>query len=122
MTVFQRLILMLLLTAGLSSCKTNPNGTSPYDDIFPNCIKGKIKEYEGLTGKYQPAYIKSYRYKGATVYYVPARCCDQMSEVLDAECNVICRPEGGITGKGDGKCSDFLETATEGKVIWEPKN
>jgi len=49
-------------------------------------------------------------YKGKEVNYKPAeRCCDQMGEVRDTSGNIICHPDGGITGKGDGKCPDFFD-------------
>ena len=50
-----------------------------------------------------------YIYQGRPVYYVQASslCCDQMSMLYDAEGNLICMPDGGYTGRGDGRCADF---------------
>lgn len=42
-----------------------------------------------------------------------------MSELYDESCALICRPEGGITGMGDGKCAGFLEERREEKMIWK---
>jgi hypothetical protein len=56
-------------------------------------------------------------YRGATAYYVPPQCCDQFSVLFDASCTTICAPDGGITGSGDGRCTDFdMATCT---LLWE---
>ena len=52
-------------------------------------------------------------------YYVPPQCCDQFSTLYDADGAVICAPDGGITGRGDGKCPDFFQSRTNEKLFWE---
>jgi hypothetical protein len=32
---------------------------------------------------------------------------------------LICQPDGGITGKGDGKCPDFDKNKTNEKLVWQ---
>ena len=44
-------------------------------------------------------------------------CCDQFSDLLDAEGNLIGHPDGGITGRGDGFTVFSLENL-KGKEIW----
>lgn len=68
----------------------------------PNCINDKIKQIlaEGVWNP--PAKIYSYQYSGRKVYYFPPRCCDIPSTLYDDNCNVICHPDGGYTGGGDG--------------------
>ncbi|WP_223827711.1 DUF6970 domain-containing protein [Hymenobacter armeniacus] len=63
--------------------------------------------------------ILRYRYGGQTVYYISAPCCDQYSNVFDTKGKLICQPDGGITGKGDGKCPDFDKNKTDEKLVWQ---
>ena len=63
--------------------------------------------------------ILSYQYRGQTVYYQSAPCCDQFSYVFDTQGRVLCQPDGGITGKGDGKCADFDKNKTDEKLVWQ---
>ena len=58
-------------------------------------------------------------FKGMRVFYFSSNCCDQYNVVVDEKCNYICAPSGGTTGKGDGKCSDFLTMAQYIKLIWK---
>jgi hypothetical protein len=46
-------------------------------------------------------------------------CCDFFSEVYDEHCKFLGSPDGGFTGKGDGKLPDFFEEAKNEKLIWE---
>jgi hypothetical protein len=48
-------------------------------------------------------------------------CCDKYNIVYDSACNILGYPDGGYTGKGDGKMTDFKNEAGEGKVVWEKK-
>ena len=63
-------------------------------------------------------YIARYSYKGETVYYVSPRCCDVPSELYDARGALLCEPDGGFTGHGDGRCGEFLQLRQNEKVIW----
>ena len=63
--------------------------------------------------------ILRYQYGGRTVYYISAPCCDQYSNVFDTRGRLVCQPDGGITGKGDGKCPDFDKTKANEKLVWQ---
>ncbi|MBD2769800.1 hypothetical protein IC235_18070 [Hymenobacter sp. BT664] len=63
--------------------------------------------------------ILCYTYGGQTVYYESAACCDQPSNVFDTKGRLVCQPDGGITGKGDGKCPDFDKKKTNEKLVWQ---
>jgi len=63
--------------------------------------------------------ILRYTYRDQTVYYESAACCDQFSNVFDTKGRLICQPDGGITGKGDGKCPDFDKNKTNEKLVWQ---
>ncbi|MBK7884687.1 MAG: hypothetical protein IPJ81_13565 [Chitinophagaceae bacterium] len=65
-----------------------------------------------------PRSIYQYTYNNATVYYVPAKCCDFFSDLYDSKCNIIAHPDGGFTGRGDGTAKDFFEKRTNEKLIW----
>ena len=85
---------------------------------IPAWLKVLIDELKAESVANPPAQIIQYTYNGATVYYLPPKCCDIMSVLYDVEGNVLCSPDGGLTGEGDGRCPDFAETATEEVVIW----
>ncbi len=64
--------------------------------------------------------ITVYKYRGKLVYYVPsASCCigDQFNTLYDASGKVLCNPNGGITGLGDGKCVGFFGEAKKVGII-----
>ena len=63
--------------------------------------------------------VWQYSYNGQTVYYIPATCCDIPSQLFDGNCNLICSPDGGIAGGGDGKCADFFKTRKGEKLVWQ---
>jgi len=63
--------------------------------------------------------ILTYQYRDQTVYWESAPCCDQFSILYDTQGKVICNPDGGITGKGDGKCADFTKNKTNEKMVWQ---
>ncbi len=86
---------------------------------LPKCVKDKIAELEKEPVTNPPSSIWQFEYNGKTVYYVPPYCCDFYGTVYDSDCRVICHPDGGITGQGDGQCPDFAKKATNKKLIWE---
>jgi hypothetical protein len=63
--------------------------------------------------------IVRYQYGGETVYYESAPCCDQQSTVYNNKGEVLCHPEGGITGKGDGECANFDKRKTNEMLVWQ---
>jgi len=68
--------------------------------------------------KYRPQQIVEYRYQGAPVFMLVAKCCDQYNRVLDVHGATICAPSGGISGRGDGECPDFYEQAVRADFEW----
>ncbi|WP_231403080.1 DUF6970 domain-containing protein [Hymenobacter guriensis] len=86
----------------------------------PAWLQKRIAEL-GATEKPQnpKARILSYRLDGQLVYYFNAPCCDQYSTLYSAKGTVLCRPDGGFTGRGDGKCPDFEKKRTEERLVWE---
>lgn len=66
-----------------------------------------------------PAEINEFEYDGRKVYLVSADCCDMFNSVYDDQCNYVCAPSGGFTGKGDRKCIDFNQQAKHLRLIWK---
>lgn len=102
---------LVLLDAGKCN-KTNPSG-------IPGCIQQMIADYRNQPKQNPPASIYQYDFNGAKVYYVTAPCCDNFNTLYDSNCNVICHPDGGFTGKGDGKCPEFSTAKTNEVLIWK---
>jgi hypothetical protein len=65
-----------------------------------------------------PAYIARYEYQGQVVYYLPPRCCDIPSTLYDAAGVILCHPDGGLSGIGDGRCPDFIAQRTKEQIVW----
>jgi hypothetical protein len=66
-----------------------------------------------------PFTIWWYSYKGKTAYYFPPQCCDQYSRLYDKAGKLLCAPDGGLTGLGDGRCADFFKLRKDGVLIWQ---
>ncbi|MBC8083767.1 MAG: hypothetical protein H7Z21_11195 [Hymenobacter sp.] len=66
-----------------------------------------------------PARIMRYRFEEQIVYYETLGCCDQFSNLYDQKGALICHPDGGLTGKGDGNCRYFAKRRTEEKLVWQ---
>ncbi len=110
----KNIIVIILFFSLLEGCEKidTPEGT-------PHCIDRMIKDILKESVWNPPARVYRYNYNGQIVYYIPPRCCDMYSILVDENCNVICHPDGGFTGGGDGRCNDFFSTRTDGKLIWK---
>lgn len=86
---------------------------------LPRCIKNKIDSFKFKAVHEQPGKVVEYMYKGKRVYYIEMPCCDFFNEVYDDKCNFLGSPDGGFTGKGDGKLPDFYKKVTGEKLIWK---
>lgn len=109
-------LLIVFITAFVLVC-CNKNSALPADT--PSCILQKIEVLKKGTVRNPPASIWQFEYNNQTVYYIPPYCCDIFSELYDANCNLICHPDGGLTGNGDGKCPNFSKAAKNAKLIWQ---
>ena len=87
----------------------------------PRWLVDRIRELERAPVANPPASVVRYTYKGRTAYYLPPRCCDVPSDVYDADGRLLCHPEGGITGTGDGRCPDFLAARTDEHLVWRDR-
>ena len=87
-------------------------------EATPAAILAVIEQLKSAPVENPPARVVSYSYRGGVVFYVPPHCCDVPSTLLDGAGQKLCSPDGGMTGRGDGKCSDFFETRTNERVLW----
>jgi len=94
----------------------NSSPTEP--TTAPSWLQTLIDQIQREAVTSPPTAIYSYRYRAETVYYRPSRCCDVRSVLYDANGLVLCEPDGGIGGGGDGRCPDFLATRSDERLIW----
>ena len=86
---------------------------------IPPFVEQLIAHYKSTPPRGSPDSIRRYIYKGEPVYYVaPLWCCDIPSVLYDAKGKLICRPDGGFTGIGDGRCPGFLKERSHEEVLW----
>jgi hypothetical protein len=102
--------IVVLLTAGCNKASQTSN---------PAWLDQLIQQIENDPVANPPLSVWSYEYNGQVVYYVPSHCCDIPSAVFDAQGTYVCAPDGGFTGGGDGKCSDFFDKRTNEQLIWQ---
>ncbi|WP_374758097.1 DUF6970 domain-containing protein [Fibrella forsythiae] len=105
------------LLIGLSCTLSCSTDAIPADT--PACIRDQIAQMQAAPVRNPRGSVTQYSYKGRAVYYIPSDCCDGLNVLLDADCTVICAPDGGFSGSGDGRCRDFYQTATDKKLIWQ---
>jgi len=111
--------LAILLPAG---CQENPRGSwrgVPRAEALPQWLNELIDQMELEPPANPPALVAEYTYQDQTVYYVPPSCCDVPSTLYDAEGNVLCHPDGGFTGAGDGLCTDFFDERADERIVWQ---
>ena len=126
------LIIPVLLAAACCANKKQTSATpatktadQPADSILvsgvPDCIDSLINIFRVEKVQNPPRKIYRYRYNNKTVYYVPAICCDFFSDLYDDKCSLIGHPDGGFTGKGDGRMPDFHSSKKNEELVWEDK-
>jgi hypothetical protein len=107
-------ILFALYLQGITSCKTTQTSS-----IYPEFIQKEIKHIEKSVATNPPTKIIKYSYQNRIVYFITSHCCDIPSRLYDENGLLICQPDGGITGKGDLKCLDFFQNASNPVLVWE---
>ena len=105
----------------ISHDEPSPEGSTVISDSLPVCVKVLIEKFksEEVTNPHRKIY--RYSYEGKTVYYVPAVCCDNYSDLYNDSCRVMGHPDGGFTGRGDKMLPDFNEKKAEEKLLWIDK-
>ncbi len=110
----KHLVIVLALT--LASC--GAAGNLPAGTPVPDAVTSLIHNLEGQQVRNPPAIVARYDYAGQVVYYVPPHCCDFFGDLYDGAGLVICHPDGGLTGTGDGRCPDFFAQRQNETIIW----
>jgi len=108
--------------AGKDSLNETTSAEQAGKDSIPPCVRKKIDSFKLKQQHEQPQRVIEYSYKGKKVYYVAMPCCDFFNEVYDDKCNLLGSPDGGFSGRGDGKLPDFAKEAKNEKIIWEAKH
>ena len=118
-----RIILLLLSFTILASetCdkKKKSSQASSGGQSIPACIQVKIDSIKKLPRFNPPAEVNEYMYKDKRVFLFSSDCCDNFNLLFDENCKYVCAPTGGITGKGDLSCTDFIEKAKLVKLVWK---
>jgi hypothetical protein len=89
--------------------------TAPPDRAW---LQDLIRSIEETPVSNPPTVIYEYKYRQQAVYFVPQRCCDIPSDLYDRDGQLLCHPDGGFTGAGDGRCPDFFDARTDERVVW----
>lgn len=121
-------IFLALCVMMISCCSSNKTAattanteTDSLETNIPGCIRELITKFKREEKTNPLRSVWQYSYNGKTVYYIPAICCDFFSDLYDDQCQLIAHPDGGFTGRGDGKAKDFAEVRSNEKLIWKDK-
>ena len=111
---------LTFLTAGiitLVSCEK-----SDLNIDAPKCIKDKIEVIINNNVANPPTKVWKWEVDGETYYYITSDCCDQFNNLYTENCDILCAPDGGITGNGDENCPEFTSEINK-ILVWEdPRN
>lgn len=110
-------IVPILFVALLAACAS----AATAGEDWPTFVDRLIAHQESEPVKNPPGKIWRYRYQGRVVFYVPPSCCDVPSTLYASDGTVVCSPDGGMTGHGDGKCNDFFDARTDEVLVWADK-
>ena len=107
------ILIVIGLISVITSCKTS-------DLVIdaPKCIESKIEEIMNHETTNPPTQVRKWEVDGEIYYYITADCCDQYNYLYDNNCELICAPDGGITGNGDGNCLEFTSEIVK-TLIWQ---
>ena len=109
-----RLAPALITLLAASGCAPEPT------QALPEFLQELTASIEAADEAESPGSIWRYTYKDGIVYYVPPMpCCDHLSTLYDEGGAILCAPDGGITGDGNGRCSDFFELRSGETRVWQ---
>ena len=95
--------------------------------VAPASIKGIVAERQSLPPDGTGSSIVRYDYNGEAVegtntivYYVPPppMTSDFNTQLFDQSGTLVCEPEGGFMGNGDGRCDDFAGNRSNPCIVW----
>ncbi len=85
---------------------------------LPGWLERKLGDLEGQPPANPPLTITRYEYRDQVVYYQTSACCDIFSNLYNEEGELIAHPDGGITGRGDGRLPDFHQEREREFLVW----
>jgi hypothetical protein len=111
-----RFLVGFVVSAALSAGVGCGAPTSPDDSPWMQALIAKLASEPAGS---PPTQIIEYEYRNSLVYFVPVhQCCDLMSDLYDLDGHLMCHPDGGFAGQGDGRCADFLTQRSHARVVW----
>ena len=113
--VFLVAMTLLLAGAGCAGARTG----SEHGSRQPVWVETLIDQFQRAPVGNPPQSIWRYEYHERVVYFVPAQCCDQYSQLYDANGTLLCAPDGGFGGSGDGRCPDFFTVRRNESLVWK---
>jgi hypothetical protein len=69
----------------------------------------------------RPDSVHRFTWEGGKGYLVTYPCCDRPEEIFDGDFNYLCAPWGGISGQGNGKCSETMRAGKNGELLFSGK-
>jgi len=85
---------------------------------IPNCIDSKITELKNAPVQNPLAEVWKWEENGTIYYYITSDCCDQYNYLYNENCEIVCAPDGGIIGSGDGNCPEFSSEVVK-TLLWK---
>ncbi len=109
---FTMKLIMVSFILALFSCNDKE-----CDKEIPPCIEKLINELKSDPVRNPPGQVWEWDTDEGIYYYITSDCCDQWNYLYDDQCNIVCAPDGGISGMGDGKCLDIGDNIVK-SLIW----
>jgi hypothetical protein len=94
---------------------TNPTTSTTN---LPPWVVDLIATKESSQVENPPASLTKCIYQNRVVYYYPPVCCDQWSILFAENGSILCAPDGGLRGTGDGRCPDYFGKRTDCITVW----
>jgi hypothetical protein len=111
---FTKIIMLIVIVIFAINCKSSDTE----DGDVPACIENKIEEILTNEVTNPPTQVWRWEVDGKTYYYITSDCCDQFNILYSENWDIVCAPDGGFTGQGDGNCPDFKGEIVK-TLIWE---
>lgn len=113
--------IVILATTALCACATPPKPEPAAAQpvvvaASPLSVLGPRRNLSGLNGT-----VVRYLIDGKAYYYVRSPCCDLHNHLYDSAGDYLCAPDGGFTGRGDGRCPAHVRIRqSEGTAMPNP--
>lgn len=89
---------------------------------LPTWLQLRIDEFETGPARAAPIAIWQITSKGKAAYFFVAPCCDRYNPLYGESGQLLCHPNGGIHGRGDGECPQPADLRTPVSFIWSHPN